>query len=189
MSGIHDGVLFLIKTFFDLYLFILVIRVLLAFAGASYFDPITQFVVKCSDFLVKPVRRVIPNISGIEVSTVVIIFALEFVKFALIAALTDSLYSIAGIAVIALADTIGKFLLAQFYAIIMQVILSWVQPGSPMNSILYRINAPIMRPIQRLVPTIGGIDISPIPAMILLQLLIILIVNPLMGIGLGANLG
>lgn len=185
MSGMNDGLLFLIQTIFDIYLFILVIRVLLAFAGANYFEPITQFVVKCTDFIVKPVRKVIPNVGGIELSSVLIIFALELAKFGLILALSYGGTSLLGLAIIALADTMKMFLQTMFYAIILQVILTWVQPSSPVLSVLYRVSSPVMRPIQRLCPVVGGIDISPIPAMILLQLLIITIVNPLMAIGLG----
>ena len=189
MSGMNDALLFLITTVFDIYLFILVIRVLLAFSGANYYDPVTQFIVKCTDFLVKPIRKVIPNIRGVELSTIVLIVALELTKYILISALSFGGTAITGLVIIAIADTLKMFLQTFFYAIIFQVILSWVQPGSPVISLLYRINAPIMRPIQRLCPVVGGIDISPIPAMILLQLLIIIIVNPLMAVGLGAALG
>lgn len=186
MSGLHDALLFIVNTVFSLYLFVLVVRVLLAFAGANYFDPVTQFVARCTNFAVKPLRRVIPNYNGIEISTVILIVAIEFIKFAIILALTYSSFSILGLSLIAIADTLKLFLQTLFYAIILQAILSWVQPQSPLNMILYRINAPLMRPIQRLVPTIGGIDISPIPAMMILQLLIILIVNPIMAAGASA---
>lgn len=189
MSGIHEGLIFLVSTLFDLYLFILVVRVLLALAGANYYDPITQFVVRCTDFAVKPLRRIIPNFRGIEVATIVLIFALELVKYVLITSLNGSSLAIPGLAIIAAADTLKMFLQTYFYAIILQAILSWVQPGSPVNMLLYRITAPILRPIQRLVPNVGGIDISPIPAMILLQLTIIMVVNPLMAVGLGVALG
>lgn len=189
MSGMQDGLIFLMTTVFDLYLFLLVARVLLAFAGASYYDPITQFVVRCTDFIVKPLRRVIPNIYGIELSTVVLIFALELVKYVIIASISFDSMSITGLSIIALAETLKMFVQTYFYAIILQAILSWVQPGSPVISTLYRVTAPIMRPIQRIVPNVGGIDISPIPAMILLQLTIIMIINPLMAVGLGVTLG
>lgn len=189
MSGMQDGLIFLMTTIFDLYLFLLVARVLLAFAGANYFDPITQFVVRCTDFIVKPIRRVIPNIYGIEFSTVVLIVALELVKYVIIAAISFDSMSIVGLTIIAVAETLKMFLQTYFYAIILQAILSWVQPDSPVISTLYRVTAPIMRPIQRVVPNVGGIDISPIPAMILLQMLIIVVVNPLMAVGLGVTLG
>jgi YggT family protein len=189
MSAIREALLFLISTVFDMYLFLLVIRVLLAYAGANYFDPMTQFIIRCTDFAVKPLRRLIPNTRGIEVSTLVLILGIEFVKYLLIASVDISSITLPGLVIIAFADMLKIFLQTMFYAIIMQAILSWVQPGSPVNGLLYKINAPIMRPIQRLCPAVGGVDISPIPAMILLQLLIIIIVNPLMGIGLGVTLG
>ncbi len=187
MSGLNDALLFIINTVFSLYLFILVVRVLLAFAGANYFDPVTQFVARCTNFVVRPLRRIIPNYRGIEISTLLLIILIELVKFTLILSLASSgTFSLIGLLLIAFADTLKLFLQTLFYAIILQAILSWVQPHSPLNLILYRINAPLMRPIQRLVPTIGGIDISPIPAMMLLQLLIILIVNPMMAAGASA---
>jgi YggT family protein len=189
MSGLQGGLAFLITTLFDLYLFLLIIRVMLAFAGANYYDPITQFVVRCTDFIIKPLRRVIPNYRGIEISTVLLIFVLDFLKYALLAVLSIGMISTLGLLIIAAADTLKLFLQTYFYAIILQAILSWVQPSSPVNSLLYRVTAPIMRPIQRLVPTVGGVDISPIPAMILLQLTIIMVVNPLMAVGLGVSLG
>lgn len=189
MSNIQDALIFLITTLGDLYLFVLAVRVLLAYSGASYYDPITQFVVRVTDFAVKPLRKVIPNLHGIEVSTLVLIFSIEFIKYILIASITFGGFSILGLLIVAFADSLKLFLLTYFYAIIMQAILSWVQPGSPVIIQLYRITAPIMRPIQRLVPNVGGIDISPIPAMMLLQLTIILVVNPLMAIGLGAAIG
>jgi len=186
MSGIYDASLFLITTLFDMYLFLLAVRVLLAYSGANYYDPVIQFVVRLTDFAVKPLRRIIPNVHGIEISTLLFILALEFVKYFLITSIGSIPISIIGIVVIAFADSLKIFLLTFFYSIIAQAILSWVQPMSPVIMMLYRINAPIMRPIQRLVPNVGGIDISPIPAMILLQLTIILIVNPLMTLGFGA---
>tara|TARA_R110000868_G_scaffold76328_1_gene219547 strand:- start:155 stop:724 length:570 start_codon:yes stop_codon:yes gene_type:complete len=189
MSALREALLFLVSTIFDLYLFLLIVRVLLAYAGANYFDPFTQFIVRCTDFAVKPLRRIIPNVRGIELSTLVLMLGIEFVKYLLITTLSSSSLTMLGLFIIAFADLLKIILLAMFYAIIAQVVLSWIQPGSPLNSILYKINAPIMRPIQRICPVVGGFDISPIPAMILLQVLIIIIVNPLMAVGLGVALG
>lgn len=189
MSGIHDGITFLITTLCDLYLFVLAIRVLLAYSGANYFDPVTQFVVRCTNPVVLPLRRIIPNMRGIELSSLVLILAIEYIKHMLIASISFPSFSLVGLLIVAFADALKLFLLTYFYAIILQAILTWVQPSSPVIITLYRITAPIMRPIQRLVPNVGGMDISPIPAMILLQLTIILVVNPLMAVGFGASIG
>lgn len=186
MSPMKDALIFLVSTVFDLYIFLLVIRVLLAYAGANYYDPMTQFVVRCTDIIVKPLRRLIPNVRGIEMSAILIIIALELIKYLLLIAISNGNMVLYGLLIVALADTLKLFLQTMFYAIILQAILSWVQPGSPMAPLLYKITSPVIRPIQRLVPAVGGMDISPIPAMILLQLMIIIIVQPLMLVGLGA---
>ncbi|HEU5280886.1 MAG TPA: YggT family protein [Gammaproteobacteria bacterium] len=189
MSALTQGLLFLINTLFDLFLFVLVIRVILAWSGANYFDPITQFIVRMSDFIVKPLRRILPNVKQIEIATLTLIFALELVKFSSIAFLSVGTPQIMGLMVLSLADMIKLFIQTFFYAILVQALMSWVQPNSPMNNVLYQITAPLIRPFQRIIPLIGGMDISPIPAMILLQLLLITLITPLMSFGLSLTFG
>lgn len=179
MSVMNDALRFLISTVFQLYLFILAVRVLLAYAGANYFDPLTQFITRCTDKLVKPVRSIIPNTAGIEISTLLIIYILCCVKILLLAAISSLAIAPLSIALIALAEMITLFIQTLMYAIVVQALMSFVQPNSSFSYILYKITLPILRPIQRVCPTVGGMDISPIPALILLQLLIILLVNPI----------
>lgn len=188
-DSIRAALLFLVSTIFDLFLFLLFVRVVLAYIGANYFDPVTQIVVRLTDFVVKPVRTVIPNNKGIEISTLLILFAVEILKFLIIGMLSFGFPHILGLLILAVGDMIKLAAQTFFYAILIQAILSWIQPYSPMNNVLQQFNAPIMRPVQRLIPTINGIDISPIPAMLLLQLMIILVANPLMGLGLGVAFG
>ncbi|EKD70153.1 MAG: hypothetical protein ACD_46C00619G0008 [uncultured bacterium] len=188
-ASLYDGLLFLINIFFDLYLLVLMIRVLLAWANANYFDPITQFVVKLTDFIVKPVRRIIPNVRGIEVSTLVIILVLEIVKFLCISLLSTGMPSIIGLVLLSIADMFKLLIQCFFYGILLQAILSWVQPHSPVNFLLYQVTSPVMRPFQRVIPPIGGIDISPIAALIFLQFIIIVLINPLMAMAIGIAFG
>ena len=185
-----EGMLFLVNTLFDIYLFILIVRVILGYVRSDYFNPITQFVVRMTDFIVKPLRRIIPNFHGVELSSVLLIILLELIKFLLISALTFGLPNIGGLIILAFGDMLAMFIRVFIYAIILQAIISWVQPQSPINYTLYQFTSPIMRPFQRLIPPIGGFDISPIPAIIVLQLLIIILVNPIMELGTrGAFLG
>jgi YggT family protein len=179
MSVAHDALLFLIQTVFDLYLFILVFRAVLAFVGANYFDPITQLVIRLTAFIVHPIRGILPNYRRIETSTFVIIYVLELIKYTLISFLNSHSVSISSLLIVSVADILKLILQILLYAIIFQAILSWIQPNSPINRMLYKITAPILHPIQRVIPRIGGIDITPIPAIILLQLLMIMLVNPL----------
>lgn len=186
---LRAALLFLINTIFDLYLFILMVRILLAYAGANYFEPITQFVIKATNFIVQPLRRIIPNYRQFELATILLVLVLEIVKFFLIFLLSFGIPNIVGLLIVAFADALRLLLQTFFYAILLQAILSWLQPYSPVSNILNQITSPIMKPIRRFVPLIGGIDISPIPALILIQLLIIVIVNPLVQVGMGVAVG
>lgn len=180
---IEHALLFLVNTLFDLYLFILVIRLLLVWVRSDYFNPITQFVVKLTDVLVKPIRRAIPNLGRLETATFILIFVFEIAKFFLVSYLTFGMPNAAALPLLAFGDFLQLVLQVFTFAIILQVILSYVQPMSPLSGVLMRITSPIMYPLHRLIPPIGGFDITPIPALILLQLLSILLVNPILQLG------
>lgn len=182
-DNLHAGLLFLINTIFDLYLFVLVLRVLLVWVGANYFDPVTQFVVKLTDVFVKPLRRVIPNVKNIELSTVVLILGIGMLKFLLISLLSLGMPTILALILLSIGNTIKVTLNVLFYAILLQAILSWVQPYATVNRLLYQITQPFMKPFKRYIPPVGGFDISPIPALITLQLLIMIVAEPIMMAG------
>lgn len=184
-----EGTRFIIGTAINLYLFVLVIRMILAYVGSNYFDPITQFIVRLTDPIVKPVRRFIPNYRRIEFSTLALIFAIDAIKFACIYLLTYGTSTFSGLIILSIGDLLNMVISALFYAILLQAIMSWVQPMSPANRTLYQITSIIMNPLHRIIPPIGGIDITPIPAMIGLQFLLIVLVNPLMQAGNGVMLG
>ncbi|OGT57413.1 MAG: hypothetical protein A3F14_06120 [Gammaproteobacteria bacterium RIFCSPHIGHO2_12_FULL_43_28] len=183
-DAVNASLLFLINTLFDLYLFVLIIRLILAYVGSNYYEPITQFIVKITDPVVKPLRRFIPNYRHIEISTILIIIALEMIKFGIISSLTFGFPNLLGLFLLAIGDACKLLIQTFFYAILLQAILSWIQPQAPVNSVLIQFNSPIMRPIQRIIPLVGGVDITPIPALILLQLVSIALINPLMAVAL-----
>lgn len=185
-ANINAALLFLINILFGLYLFVLAARIILVYTGANYYNPLVRFVVHLTQFIVKPMQTFAPTYRHIEFSSLLLIFILQCIKFILLILLTGNLLTIDGLILLVIGDTIKLILLTFFYAIIIEVILTWVQPHSPVTYVLSQFTAPIMRPIQRVVPPIGGIDISPIPALILLQLLIILLVNPIMAAGFSA---
>lgn len=191
LNPMQNAELFLINVCFDLFLILLSVRVILCWVRADYFNPISQFVVKFTQPVINPLRRILPTYANIEFSSIVLIIVLDSFKFFLLGSIAIGLpRNLIGIILLSLADTIKLFLNTFFFAILLQAILSWIQQGySPVAQLLYQITSPIMRPIQRIVPPVGGFDISPIPALILLQLIIILLVNPLMTLGWGVTFG
>lgn len=177
--------LFLVSTLFNFYLFILVIRLILAWVESDYYHPITQFVVKSTRFIIKPFKKLIPDHRGVELATVVLILIIEVIKFLLISFLSFGYPNILGLIIISIVDVIKLVIETFFYAILFRAIMSWIQPGSTISFDLQRFTSPILHPIQRVMPPVAGFDLSPIPALIILQLLIITLIKPLLAFGLG----
>jgi YggT family protein len=183
-SPINNAGVFLVTTVFDLYIFVLMLRLVLVALRVDYFNPVSQTIIKLTQPLIGPLRRSIPNYKNIELASVVVLLVLEALKFLLVGIIIAGLPNPVGLFVLAIADSLKSLVNIFFYAIIVQAIMSWVSSGhSPITSVIHKITAPIMRPFQRLIPPIGGMDISPIPAIISLQLVTILLITPLLAEG------
>lgn len=190
MSGTTlNAVLFLIGKAFELYVLILIIRLVLAWSEADNYHPITRFVVNATNFFINPLKKILPDFHGVEISTLFAILLVEFIKYFILTMLSFGMPNLFGILILAFSDAMRLMLEALSIALLLQVALSWLQPGSSIHQVLTKFTSPLMQPIQRVVPPIGGIDISPIPAFILLQLLVIVVVNPIAGLGLGIAIG
>ena len=184
LEPIVNALVFLINTVADLYVFILIARIILVWVHADDYNPMTKFVAKLTDFCVLRVKRIAPNIKDLETASLILIFLIEIVKFFLIGILAYKLPNIFGLLLLALSETLKLTINVFFYAILMQVILSWFPyTQTEIYNLLAIITAPIMRPIRRYVRPVQGFDISPIPALIGLQLIVILFVDPLYAAG------
>jgi YggT family protein len=183
MSGSYltNPLIFLIQTLFGLYIAVVVIRFLLQLARADFYNPISQFVVKLTSPVLRPLRAVIPSLYGMDTASIVLAWLLKSAELALIALiLGNTLFPIGALfwAIPALIELVIDIFL---FAILIRVILSWVNPDpyNPGVGLINRITDPIMRPARRALPPISGIDLSPILVMIALVLLKMLVVPPL----------
>jgi len=178
---------FLIETLFDLYILIVMLRVILQWVGAHFSNPVSQFVLKLTNPVVKPLRRLFPPIKGIDLASFAVLLILEFIKLILVIWFkTGAVAGFTGMLIISFADILDLIFDIFFFAIIMNVIISWVgQSGyNPITDILHLLTEPLLRPVRRLIPTVAGFDLSPIPVLIILHLCAMLIATPLMNIGL-----
>lgn len=177
MGNTGAGFNYLISTLFDLYAFVVMLRFLMQLTRADYYNPVSQFVVKITDPLLLPLRRMIPGIGGHDIAALVLCFLVLLVKFALLLMIGGvGLSGWAGVVVAAIigiqrqVGVIGTVFDVFFFSILAMVILSWVSPGgNPISGLLRSITAPILTPIQRVMPAMGGFDLSPLVALILLQ--------------------
>jgi YggT family protein len=176
-----DPLVFLVKTLFGLYITIVVIRFLLQWARADFYNPISQFVVTLTSPVLRPLRSVIPGYAGIDLASVVLAWLLKAVELTLLAWLLGlgfrPLIALAWAVPALVALVISIFL----FGILIRVILSWVNPDpyNPAVNLLNRLTDPILLPAQRLLPPISGIDLSPMLAMVALVLLQMLLLPPL----------
>ena len=176
-----NPLIFLVKTLFGLYIAIVMIRFLLQWARADFYNPISQFVVKVTSPVLRPMRKVIPGYGGLDLSALVLAWLLKAAELALLSMLLGLGRNPLAALIWAIPALVGLMISIFLFGILIRVILSWVNPDpyNPAVALLNRITDPIMVPAQRLVPPIGGIDLSPMVAMIGLVLLEMLLLPPL----------
>jgi YggT family protein len=173
MLGLNDAAIFVIKTLGSLYLLIVLLRFILQLVRANFYNPLCQFIVKATQPLLKPLRRVIPSMFGLDMSSLVLALIVQMVLIAVILLLKGFQVDLLLLVPWALIAIFSLFLNILFYAMIISVILSWVAPGShnPGAELVAQITEPVLAPFRRIVPNLGGLDISPIFAFIVIQLL------------------
>jgi YggT family protein len=174
---------FLINTVFGLYILAVMMRFLLATVRADFYHPLSQFLVKITNPLLVPLRRIIPSAGKIDTASLVLMLALQMFALTLILSFRGGgNLSFLTLIVGSLAELLSLLLNVFIVVIIVQAILSWISPGSynPINSLLYSLTAPVLRPIQKVIPPIAGIDLSPLVALVVLQLVKMLLIPPLL---------
>ena len=167
---------FLIQTLFDLYAYLVLARVLLQAVRADFYNPISQFVVKATDPLLKPLHRVLP-LRPIDVGGVLVFFLVVLIKLGLLIFMVSKVSPSMSIWIVStLLNCFGLLIGFYIYAIFMLVIFSWIQPGSynPISLLLHQITEPLIAPLRRIIPAAGGIDWAPMALMLLLYLIKIL---------------
>ena len=170
MSYPLQSILFLVRTLGDLYVMTFLLRFLLQWVRADFYNPLAQFVVRATNPLVKPARRVIPAAGGIDLPTLVVTVLLEafliWVIFS-IASLSTGLIPFMSLVILRLISTL---LYLYMLSIFLYVILSWIAPGGyhPIGRVLAELNEPLLRPVRRILPPIAGLDLSPMLVVILI---------------------
>lgn len=173
----------LINYVFDIYIFILLLRVILQACHASWANPLVPFLVAVTKPLVNPVRKVIPGFKGIDLSIVVVAFALEVIEFYLTIWLSHSFApEVAGVLCYSLLALVNKTLYIFWFAILIWTILSWIvtKQQNPLSEITGTISYPLVRSVRRFVPLIGGVDLSPFVVVVVLYAILSFAVAPLM---------
>lgn len=176
---------FLIDTFFNLYIVAVLLRFLMQWVRADFYNPIAQFLIKVTNPALRPLRRVIPGLAGVDLASVVLLIALQMGDLFLSGLALGHRFTVQGLFVTAIAELLSTLLTLYFITILIEVILSWIGPGTynPFVILVHQLNAPLLTPARRMIPSMGGFDFSPFVIVIVLQLLRILVVGPISDIG------
>jgi YggT family protein len=173
-----SAITFIIETLLSLALFVVLARLLLQWTRADFRNPLCQAVVRLTNPLVLPLRRVLPPIGKVDTASVIAVLLVAVVDVACLFALHGVGMPPALLWVRPVLTEIARTLLwTYFYAIFLYALLSLIAPGgySPLQSLLTTLCEPILRPIRRVIPAVAGLDLSPLWAIIAIQAILILL--------------
>ena len=166
---------FIIKTLTQLYLLVLLLRFWLPMLGADFRNPLAQGILRITSPLVVPVRRFVPSMGRLDTSTILVAYVIQFLTVLLLLTIGGYRVDTVPIMVTTLIELAILSLNLFFFVILIKIILSWVAPHTHnyATALLTTLAEPILRPFRRIIPSIGGLDISPVFAIILLQAAVI----------------
>ena len=171
-----NATVFLVDTIFSLYLMVVILRLWLQMVQADFYNPLSQFVVKVTHPIVGPLRRVIPSIGRFDTATFVLAIAVCALKFITLALMFGGSINPLGIVIVSVMGVIKETLSLMFWVLLLRAILSWGSQGqSPVDYVLYQRTEPFLAPIRKVIPPVGGLDLSVLIAIIGLQFLQLLL--------------
>ena len=173
-----NALIFIVQTLLSLVLFVFMLRVLLQLARADFRNPLAQAVVKITNPLILPLRRVLPPIGKIDTASVVAVLIVASLEVFIITTLTrEYVPNLARWGILIVLEVVRSLLSVYFYAILLYAVLSMIAPGgySPVQSLLGQLAEPVLRPFRRIIPPIANLDFSPLWALIAIQAILILL--------------
>jgi len=173
--------LFLIQTLFGIYILAVMLRFLLQWVRADFYNPLVQVLVKITNPVLIPLRRIIPGLFGMDLAAVVLMLVLQGLELYLVATILGGSLAATTLILGSIAKILGLLLGVYFWLILIQVILSWVSPQTynPAITLIYTLTEPVLRPARRIMPDLGGLDLSPLVVIVVLQLMRMLVIAPI----------
>lgn len=174
---------FLVSTVISLYLLAVMLRFLFQLTRADYYNPLTQFIVKITGPALRPLRRIIPGWGGMDIAALVLMLLLQMLSVRLVFLLANRPIALLDLLILSVAQLVDLAFSVFIFAILIQAVLSWITPGTynPVTSVLFSLTEPVLRPVRRVIPPISGFDLSPLVAILGLQV-VRMLVMPLFGV-------
>jgi YggT family protein len=180
-----DAGYFLVDTVLSLYILIVLLRFLFQLTGVDFYNPVSQFIVKASNPPLSPLRRVVPELWGIDFAAVILLIVLEGARIGVTSILIGQSPQLSGVAVLSIANLLKLTIYVIVFSIFMRALMSWISLGRshPILQLLHSFTEPLMARARRILPATSGLDLSPIIVFIALMLILKLLVQPLLDLG------
>ncbi len=176
-----NPLIFLVQVFFGLYSVAVLLRFLFQLVRADFYNPVSQFIVTITKPLLNPLRKIIPGYRGWDFASLVLAWLVLAVEMGIIMALKGAGAQPLAALALAVPELVDLIINIFLVALFIQVILSWISPGNynPAVGLAYSLTQPLLGPVQRRMPALGGIDLSPMVVIVGLILLKMLLIPPL----------
>lgn len=177
---------YLISIVFLLYILAVMLRFLLQLVRADFYNPVSQFLITVTNPVLRYLRRWIPGYKGIDWPSILLLIVLKGIELCLLALLkTGTVPAIAGLLILIIAHLLKMMIWIYIIIIILQALISWINPGAynPVTVLMYQLTDPLLRRLRRYIPPAGGLDWSPLVALIGLNLLLMILIAPLQDLG------
>lgn len=171
------ALIYLVSTIIDLYIAAIMLRLLLQWVRADFYNPLCQFLVKVTNPVLVPARRIVPSIGKLDTASVVVMLLLELIQLVIISQLSQAGFELQFMLLFAIRKLVVALLMTYFVLVIARVIISWIgsQSRHPLIPLIYQLTEPVLKPFSKLIPPLGGVDLSPLLALIALRFLLLLL--------------
>ena len=169
--------IYLVDTVFVFFVLLLLARFHFQWLRVPFRNPVGEFVLATTSWIVMPARRVIPSLAGLDLATLLLAYALQYLAIWIKAAIVGVEPALVAILGGAALDLLRYSLYILVFAILVQVLFSWINPYAPMAPVFNAMTAPFLRPLRRFIPPLGGVDLTPLVLLILIQILLIVLAH------------
>lgn len=179
---LNDPLVFLVDVLFGLYILVVMLRFLFQLVRVDFYNPVSQAIVTLTNPPLRQLRRVIPSIGKIDTSSIVLMIVLQYVAYLLITWIKGGTFLPLALLALSLVELVDLAFYTFIFSIIILAVLSWISPGyhqNPMAIVLFQLTRPLMEPARRILPPMGGLDLSPMLVIIILFFFKLLLIPPL----------
>jgi len=170
--------LFIVDTLFALLSWVFLLRLWLQLARADYYNPISQFVVKFTQPVIAPLRRILPSLGRIDTASLALLLVVLWLKICVLALLRGAINPWLAAWMLVPVELLSTVLSMLFWLLLIRAILSWVSQGyNPVERVMAQLTEPVLAPLRRIIPPIGGLDLSVMAALFAIYLIKLLVLD------------